>query len=297
MNYSTTTSSAPPRNAITGLPGDLGTHVGGRRHLSWQVCRLVLGARRGLLRRGRDRARRRQAAAPARQCTPVEWVEEDSYFFRLSAFSRPACLDSTKRIPISSAPRAGATRSSASSNRGLQRSLGLSHQFRLGRSGARDPKHVMYVWLDALTNYITEVGYPDESGIRCGNSGRPTCTWSARISFASIACFCPAFLLAPARAARAVSSRMAGGPTKEKISKSLGNVIEPKALVETYGVDAAALFPAARGAVRTMTAISQEARPDRPHQRRSRQRPRQSRQRVLSIVRRTARKVLPPRGR
>ena len=51
-----------------------------------------------------------------------------------------------------------------------------------------DPEHIMYVWLDALTNYITECGYPDTEAIRCGSTGRPTCTWSARTSSASIAC-------------------------------------------------------------------------------------------------------------
>ena len=56
------------------------------RHLPGQLCRLVFGARRGLFRRGRDRAAATTACAASPQGTPVEWVEEESYFFRLSAY-------------------------------------------------------------------------------------------------------------------------------------------------------------------------------------------------------------------
>ena len=50
-----------------------------------------------------------------------------------------------------------------------------------------DPEHVMYVWVDALTNYITGVGFPDET-TRTGATGRPTCTSSARTSSVSTRC-------------------------------------------------------------------------------------------------------------
>ena len=64
---------------------DLGGHAGLRRYLSRQICRLVFGARRSLLRRKRDQLDdNEQRVGP--QGTPVDWVEEESYFFKLSAY-------------------------------------------------------------------------------------------------------------------------------------------------------------------------------------------------------------------
>ena len=84
-------------------------HAGGRRHLSRQICRLVLGARRGLLRRERVEGKRQTAASSSPQGTPVEWVEEESYFFRLSAY-QDKLLAITRRIRSSSVPTRGRTR-------------------------------------------------------------------------------------------------------------------------------------------------------------------------------------------
>ena len=67
------------------VPGDVAAHGGGGRHLSRQLCRLVLGARRGLLRRERAEGSA-DGAKLSPQGTPVEWVEEESYFFRLSTY-------------------------------------------------------------------------------------------------------------------------------------------------------------------------------------------------------------------
>ena len=80
-----------------------------RRHLSRQVFRLVLGARRGLLRRERDQAQR-QGERVGPQGTPVEWVEEESYFFRLSAY-QDKLLELYGSIPTTCCRRSGSTRS------------------------------------------------------------------------------------------------------------------------------------------------------------------------------------------
>ena len=89
------------------------------RHLSRQVCRLVLGPRRGLLRRGRDARSTTDGVRLGPQGTPVEWVEEESYFFRLSAY-QDRLLELYEEQPISCARRSAATRSSSFVKRGLQ---------------------------------------------------------------------------------------------------------------------------------------------------------------------------------
>ena len=84
-----------------------------RRHLPRQVFRLVLGARRGLLRRERETRSTTTATRRGPQGTPVEWVEEESYFFRLSAY-QDKLLDLYEACPISCCRRSGATRWRAS---------------------------------------------------------------------------------------------------------------------------------------------------------------------------------------
>ena len=137
------------------------------------IPRLVLGARRGLLRRGRtDRTARTIARGP--QGTPVEWVEEESYFFKLSAY-QDRLLELYEASPISSRPEKHRNEIVAFVEARAERSLDLPHDLRLGHPGARhDPRHVMYVWVDALTNYLTGTGFPDDDAAARA-SGRPTC--------------------------------------------------------------------------------------------------------------------------
>ena len=99
----------------------------------------------------------------------------------------PAAEHSTSAIPISS--RRASRRNEVMSfvKGGLQRSVDLAHQLQLGRAGAGRRQHVMYVWLDALTNYITARRLSRYRERRLtGASGRPICIWSARISCASM---------------------------------------------------------------------------------------------------------------
>jgi methionyl-tRNA synthetase len=95
------------------------------------------------------------------QGTPVEWTVEESWFFRLSKYQEPLLklYSRASRIHPAREPpqRSDALRRVRSA--GSQR---LALDLRLGREGAGRPDHVMYVWVDALTNYITGCGYPDD---------------------------------------------------------------------------------------------------------------------------------------
>ena len=109
--------------------------------------------------RGRDWSTPpRSAPAPHPSGAPVEWVTEPSYFFRLSALAGPSAGVSTKPTPTSSRRvRPAATRSLSFVRGGLpRRPLAISRtSFTWGIPVPDDPAHVMYVWFDALTNYIT----------------------------------------------------------------------------------------------------------------------------------------------
>jgi methionyl-tRNA synthetase len=170
------------------------------------------------------------------QGSPVEWVEENSYFFRLSAYqdkllalyeSQPDFIgpDSRKNEVISFV-------------RGGLRDLSISRTtFDWGVKVPGAPEHVMYVWVDALTNYITGVGFPDESD----NDWR---YWPADVHVIGKdiirfhAVYWPAFLMS---AGIPLQKRVyAHGflfNRGEKMSKSVGNVVDPFNLADQYGVD------------------------------------------------------------
>src|SRR5690606_21791422 len=97
--------------------------------------------------------------------SPVEWVEEESYFFRLSTYA-DRLLAHYEANPgfILPAERRNEVKSFVKS--GL-RDLSISRTtFDWGIPVPNDPRHIMYVWVDALTNYITAAGYPDQSDER-----------------------------------------------------------------------------------------------------------------------------------
>ena len=89
-----------------------------------------------------------------------EWVEEPSYFFRLSAWQQPL-LEFYEKNPEFIAPASRRNEVISFVKSGLD-DLSVSRTtFSWGIPVPDDPKHIMYVWLDALTNYITAAGYPD----------------------------------------------------------------------------------------------------------------------------------------
>ncbi len=175
------------------------------------------------------------------QGTPVEWVEEKSYFFRLSAYqdkllalyeSHPDFIGpDTRRNEVVSFVKSGL------------RDLSVSRTtFDWGVKVPGEPEHVMYVWVDALTNYITGVGFPDQGD-------KHWHYWPADVHIIGKdiirfhAVYWPAFLMS---AGIPVQKRVyAHGflfNRGEKMSKSVGNVVDPFNLADQYGVDQTRYF-------------------------------------------------------
>jgi methionyl-tRNA synthetase len=172
---------------------------------------------------------------------PVEWVREPSWFFRLSAWEE-RLLAHYEAHPDFIAPEAR-RREVTSFVRGGLRDLSISRSsFSWGIPVPGDSGHVMYVWLDALANYVTAMGFPDENAARWGY-------WPAQLHLVGKdiirfhAVYWPAFLMA---AGLPVPERIASNGwwtvEGEKMSKSLGNVIDPRALADEFGVDALRFF-------------------------------------------------------
>jgi methionyl-tRNA synthetase len=171
------------------------------------------------------------------QGTPVEWVDEESYFFRLSAY-QDKLLDLYARHPDFVLPKERLNEVASFVRGGLQ-DLSISRTtFDWGIPVPGDPKHIMYVWVDALTNYITAVGYPDE------NDAKFRRYWPADLHVIGKdivrfhAVYWPAFLMsAGIEVPRRIFSHGFLFNRGEKMSKSVGNVIDPFALADAYGVD------------------------------------------------------------
>jgi methionyl-tRNA synthetase len=169
--------------------------------------------------------------------TPVEWVEEESYFFKLSAY-QDKLLELYASDPSYVLPRERFNEVMSFVKGGLQ-DLSISRTtFDWGVKVPGNPRHVMYVWVDALTNYITAVGYPDV------NSEKFKKYWPADLHVIGKdivrfhAVYWPAFLMSAGVAVpRRIYSHGFLFNRGEKMSKSVGNVIDPFALVEAYGVD------------------------------------------------------------
>jgi methionyl-tRNA synthetase len=172
---------------------------------------------------------------------PVEWVQEPSYFFRLSAWG-DKLLAYYEANPDFIAPASRRNEVVSFVKGGLQ-DLSISRtSFKWGVAVPNDPAHIMYVWLDALTNYITALGFPDLGGDFAKY-------WPADLHMVGKdilrfhAVYWPAFLMAadlpPPKRVFAHGWWTNEG---QKISKSLGNVIDPNALVERYGLDQTRYF-------------------------------------------------------
>jgi methionyl-tRNA synthetase len=176
------------------------------------------------------------------QGTPVEWVEEESYFFRLSAYQQKL-LDLYEAHPDFVLPKERLNEVMSFVKGGLQ-DLSVSRTtFDWGVKVPGDAKHVMYVWVDALTNYITAVGYPDT------DSPRFRRYWPADLHVIGKdivrfhAVYWPAFLMsAGIELPRRIFSHGFLFNRGEKMSKSVGNVIDPFALVDAFGVDQVRYF-------------------------------------------------------
>ena len=170
------------------------------------------------------------------QGTPVEWVEEESYFFRLKAY-QDKLLALYRDVPDFVSPETRRNEVVSFVQSGLE-DLSISRTtFDWGLAVPGDPKHVMYVWVDALNNYLTGCGFPDESNPRWHY-------WPADVHiigkdivrFHTV--YWPAFLMS---AGLPLPKRVFGHGfllnKGTKMSKSLGNVVDPFGLANAYGVD------------------------------------------------------------
>jgi methionyl-tRNA synthetase len=170
------------------------------------------------------------------QGTPVDWVEEESYFFKLSAY-QDRLLALYAEPPDFIGPDSRKNEVISFVKGGL-RDLSISRTtFDWGVKVPGDPKHVMYVWVDALTNYITGVGFPDENDPNWRY-------WPADVHIIGKdiirfhAVYWPAFLMsAGIPVPRRVYAHGFLFSRGEKMSKSVGNVVDPFNLADQYGVD------------------------------------------------------------
>jgi len=170
------------------------------------------------------------------QGSPVEWVEEKSYFFRLSAY-QDRLLALYDRQPDFIGPDSRRNEVTSFVRGGLK-DLSISRTtFDWGVKVPDDDEHVMYVWVDALTNYITGVGFPDESDPNWHY-------WPADVHIIGKdiirfhAVYWPAFLMsAGVPLPKRVYAHGFLFNRGEKMSKSVGNVVDPFNLADQYGVD------------------------------------------------------------
>ncbi len=175
------------------------------------------------------------------QGTPVEWTQEETWFFRLSRY-QDRLLSLYRDNPGFIRPESRRNEILRFVEGGLK-DLSVSRtSFDWGVPVPGSPGHVMYVWVDALTTYLTGIGFPD----RDGDFGR---FWPANVHiigkdivrFHTV--YWPAFLMS---AGLPLPHQVFGHgfllSRGEKMSKSLGNVVDPIALADLFGVDALRYF-------------------------------------------------------
>jgi methionyl-tRNA synthetase len=173
----------------------------------------------------------------------VERIAEESYFFKLSAFQRPL-VEHYERWPQFVTPAVRRNEMMAFLEAGLE-DLSVSRtSFRWGIPVPDDPAHVMYVWFDALTNYMTAAGYGDEAA-----AGRFARYWPADVHLIGKeivrqhAIYWPAFLMAAdLPLPRHIVSHGWWLMEGAKMSKSRGNVVRPQDYITRFGLDGLRYF-------------------------------------------------------
>ena len=174
--------------------------------------------------------------------SPVEWAEEETYFFRLSAY-QDKLLALYANVPDFVLPRERLNEVASFVKGGLK-DLSVSRTtFDWGIKVPGAPSHVMYVWMDALTNYITAAGYPDVESDEFQRYWPANLHVTGKDIVRFHAVYWPAFLMS---AGVAVPQRVFSHGfllnRGEKMSKSVGNVVDPFTMAAHYGVDQVRYF-------------------------------------------------------
>ncbi|WP_406814336.1 methionine--tRNA ligase [Mycobacterium sp. M23085] len=173
---------------------------------------------------------------------PVTWTEEQTYFFRLSAYA-DKLLAHYAANPDFIAPDARRNEVVSFVSGGL-RDLSVSRtSFDWGVQVPEHPDHVMYVWVDALTNYLTGVGYPDTESEQFRRYWPADLHMIGKDIIRFHTVYWPAFLMsAGIELPRRVFAHGFLLNRGEKMSKSVGNVVDPVNLIDTFGVDQVRYF-------------------------------------------------------
>lgn len=183
----------------------------------------------------------------------VEWVEEESYFFKLSDFQEKL-LKFYEDNPDFITPKSrynevvSFVKGGKELIKGALRDLSISRTtFNWGVPVLGDDKHVMYVWIDALTNYLTAIGFPDGTSSEYKKYWQEASDSPVHVVGKDIlrfhAVYWPAFLMAAdLPLPKKIIAHGWWTIEGEKMSKSLGNVIAPKDLIDEFGLDQTRYF-------------------------------------------------------